>query len=134
MAGRGDLSSFLTSDSSKQKNIQDIDFTSTDEPELEFDDDGTELSASKEGSSDFFSPYSHIPSLPWDVELAKDAEGGAFRGGAITPDGLIDEDFEKELGTPSEDDVNGEFNDVEKFGIVEVAGQFLKYYALLKKI
>lgn len=35
------------------------------------------------------------------IELAKDAEGGAFRGGAITPDGLIDEDFEKELGTPS---------------------------------
>ncbi|KAI8752674.1 rho GTPase-activating protein 8 isoform X2, partial [Biomphalaria glabrata] len=69
----------------------------------------------------FFSPYSHIPSLPWDVELAKDAEGGAFRGGAITPDGLIDEDFEKELGTPSEDDASGEFSDVEKFGIVEVA-------------
>lgn len=32
-------------------------------------------------------------------ELNKEA--GAFRGGAITPDGLIDEDFEKELGTPT---------------------------------
>ena len=34
-------------------------------------------------------------------ELAKEADCGAFRGGAITPDGLIDEDFEKELGTPA---------------------------------
>lgn len=34
-------------------------------------------------------------------ELAKEGEqGGPFRGGAITPDGLIDEDFEAELGTP----------------------------------
>ncbi|XP_055887763.1 rho GTPase-activating protein 1-like isoform X3 [Biomphalaria glabrata] len=122
MAGRSEL---FTDHSSRQKNIQDIDFTTTEEPELEFDEDGTELSASKEGSPVFFSPYSHIPSLPWDVELAKDAEGGAFRGGAITPDGLIDEDFEKELGTPSEDDASGEFSDVEKFGIVEVAGDDL---------
>lgn len=36
----------------------------------------------------------------WFSELAKEGEGGAFRGGAITPDGLIDEDFEAELGTP----------------------------------
>ena len=37
------------------------------------------------------------------VDLAREGpEGNApFRSGAITPDGLIDEDFEKELGTPS---------------------------------
>ncbi|KAK3773380.1 hypothetical protein RRG08_023254 [Elysia crispata] len=78
-----------------------------------------------EGPGEFSSPYSHIPSLPWDVELAKEAEGGAFRGGAITPDGLIDEDFEKELGTPAEEDGPNEFSDVERFGVVEVAGDDL---------
>ncbi|XP_059141851.1 rho GTPase-activating protein 8-like isoform X4 [Physella acuta] len=127
MAGLNDSSSYFDAGNVKKKHIQEVDkdyFTSTDEPELEFDDDGTELST-KEGSGDFFSPYSHIPSLPWDVELAKDAEGGAFRGGAITPDGLIDEDFEKELGTPSDEESNSEFNDVEKFGILEVAGDDL---------
>ena len=36
-------------------------------------------------------------------ELAKEEkEGAEFRSGAITPDGLIDEDFEEELGSPSE--------------------------------
>ncbi|XP_041351595.1 rho GTPase-activating protein 1-like isoform X2 [Gigantopelta aegis] len=82
-------------------------FVSTDEPELEFDTDGTELSSAKE-------------------ELAKDAmEGGPFRSGAITPDGLIDEDFEKELGTPPEEEPESEFSDVEKYGIIEVAGDDL---------
>ena len=37
-------------------------------------------------------------------ELAKEeAEGHPFRGGAITPDGLIDEDFEEELGSPAQE-------------------------------
>lgn len=37
------------------------------------------------------------------LELAREEEeaGTTFRKGAITPDGLIDEDFEKELGSPS---------------------------------
>ncbi|KAK0044680.1 rho GTPase-activating protein 8 isoform X1 [Biomphalaria pfeifferi] len=117
MAGRSEL---FTDHSSRQKNIQDIDFTTTEEPELEFDEDGTELSASKE---ELEAELEEEPSFV--RQLAKDAEGGAFRGGAITPDGLIDEDFEKELGTPSEDDASGEFSDVEKFGIVEVAGDDL---------
>ncbi|XP_035826227.1 rho GTPase-activating protein 8 isoform X2 [Aplysia californica] len=124
MASTGS-SKFLAAGDSRPRNLQDLDFTSTDEPELEFDEDGTELSATKEGPADFCSPYAHIPSLPWDVELAKDAEGGAFRGGAITPDGYIDEDFEKELGTPSEEEPHNEFSDVERFGIVEVAGDDL---------
>ncbi len=41
---------------------------------------------------------------PSIVELAREEQeiGGHFRSGAITPDGLIDEDFEEELGSPSE--------------------------------
>lgn len=37
------------------------------------------------------------------TELTREgADGPApFRSGAITPDGLIDEDFEAEIGTPS---------------------------------
>jgi len=34
--------------------------------------------------------------------LAREQAGEiAFRSGAITPEGLIEDDFEKELGTPS---------------------------------
>ena len=35
-------------------------------------------------------------------ELAKNMPDGPspFRGGSITPDGLIDEDFEEEIGQP----------------------------------
>ena len=51
-----------------------------------------------------------------------------FRTGAITPDGLIDEDFEEELGSPSEEnpysDPESEFRDIAKYGIVQVAGGF----------
>ncbi|KAL8559494.1 hypothetical protein ACOMHN_037158 [Nucella lapillus] len=113
-------------------------FTSTDEPELEFDDDGTELSSAKEAEldeqldqgdddeeEDVHNYTANLPTLPWEFELAKEGEGGAFRGGAITPDGLIDEDFEAELGTPPEEDTQSEFSDVERYGIVEVAGDDL---------
>ncbi|XP_076444974.1 rho GTPase-activating protein 8-like isoform X3 [Babylonia areolata] len=112
-------------------------FTSTDEPELEFDDDGTELSSAKEAEldeqldqgneeeEDVHNYTANLPTLPWEFELAKEGEGGAFRGGAITPDGLIDEDFEAELGTPPEEDAQSEFSDVERYGIVEVAGDDL---------
>ncbi|ESO84993.1 hypothetical protein LOTGIDRAFT_168254 [Lottia gigantea] len=58
-------------------------------------------------------------------ELAKETEGGAFRSGAITPDGLIDEDFEKELGTTPDEETVSEFYDVERYGIIEVAGDDL---------
>ncbi|XP_070190826.1 rho GTPase-activating protein 8-like isoform X3 [Littorina saxatilis] len=115
-------------------------FTSTDEPELEFDDDGTELSSAKEAEldeqldqgnepedlEDVRNYTANLPTLPWEFELAKEGEqGGPFRGGAITPDGLIDEDFEAELGTPQEEDAHSEFTDVERYGIVEVAGDDL---------
>jgi hypothetical protein len=37
------------------------------------------------------------------AELQNEVGGqGAFRSGAITPDGLIDEDFEEELGSPAQ--------------------------------
>ncbi|GAB1608704.1 rho GTPase-activating protein 1-like [Argonauta hians] len=74
-----------------------------EEAELEFDQDGLELAAQE--------------------ELNK--EESAFRSGSITPDGLIDEDFEKELG-PSQiqqdEQEQGEFSDVSRYGIVEIAG------------
>lgn len=36
------------------------------------------------------------------TDLAREQAGEiAFRSGAITPEGLIEDDFEKELGTPS---------------------------------
>ncbi len=66
-------------------------------------------------------------------ELAKEEResGGMFRTGAITPDGLIDEDFEEELGSPSEEnpysDPESEFRDIAKYGIVQVAGTFTRF-------
>jgi len=38
------------------------------------------------------------------TELAREEQNGTFnhRCGAITPDGIIDEDFEDELGSPSQ--------------------------------
>ncbi|XP_046545805.1 uncharacterized protein LOC124255898 [Haliotis rubra] len=106
-------------------------FMNTDEPELEFDVDGTELSSTKEAELDaeldegFPENDIHVPQLDWNIELAKEAEGGAFRSGAITPDGIIEEDFEKVLGTPQEEEAQSEFSDVEKYGIIEVAGDDL---------
>ncbi|KAK3098771.1 hypothetical protein FSP39_022963 [Pinctada imbricata] len=80
-------------------------FDNTD-PEFEFDESGLELAAKE--------------------DLAREGpEGNApFRSGAITPDGLIDEDFEKELGTPSdgEEEPPGEFQDMAQHKIFEVAG------------
>jgi hypothetical protein len=36
------------------------------------------------------------------AELAKEEQDQTFRAGNITPDGFIDEDFEEELGSPSQ--------------------------------
>ncbi|CAG2189028.1 unnamed protein product [Mytilus edulis] len=80
-------------------------FASTEDPEFEFDESGLQL-ASKE-------------------DLAREQAGEiAFRSGAITPEGLIEDDFEKELGTPSdaEDNDESEFRDVAQYRILEVAG------------
>ncbi|XP_064605936.1 rho GTPase-activating protein 8-like isoform X2 [Liolophura sinensis] len=109
-----------------------------DDPQLEFDDAGLELAA-QAGSrhSDSVIAYSgtnkaqiaaitYMLELDAEEELAKEeSESGAFRSGSITPDGIIDEDFEKELGMPSQDSIDedeGEFSDISKHGIVEVAG------------
>ncbi len=35
-------------------------------------------------------------------ELAREEKDQPFRSGAITPDGYIDEDFEEELGSPTQ--------------------------------
>ena len=85
---------------------QDTEFlANTEDPEFEFDESGLQL-ASKE-------------------DLAREQAGEiAFRSGAITPEGLIEDDFEKELGTPSdvEDSDESEFRDVSQYRILEVAG------------
>ncbi|CAH1798595.1 unnamed protein product [Owenia fusiformis] len=88
-----------------------------EEPQLEFDETGLELAAAADMSEDELE------------ELAKEeAENQSmFRTGAITPDGLIDEDFEDELGSPCEEVVNdtskeSEFQDISRYSIVQVAG------------
>lgn len=81
-----------------------------EEAELEFDQDGLELAAQE-------------AEIEAEEELNK--EESAFRSGSITPDGLIDEDFEKELG-PSQlqedEQEHGEYSDVARYGIIEIAG------------
>ena len=61
---------------------------------------------------------------PKQVSSGGDAGGG---GGGMTPDGLIDEDYEEHFGSPSqveaEDrDPESEFRDIAKYGVVQVAG------------
>ncbi|CAD5117130.1 DgyrCDS5938 [Dimorphilus gyrociliatus] len=75
------------------------------EPELEFDESGIELAAI-------------------DALCQEESEDPHLRAGAITPDGLIDEDFEQELGSPDhiENEEDGEFKDISKYGIVQLAG------------
>lgn len=77
------------------------------DPELEFDEGGLELAAKEELSRN-------------------SSEGSApFRGGSITPDGLIDEDFEEEIGKPIDEDEEaelGDYHDIARHGIIEVAG------------
>lgn len=87
------------------------------DPELEFDEGGLELAA-KEAELDLEAELE---------ELSKNTfEGSApFRGGSITPDGLIDEDFEEEIGKPideEEEAEKGDYHDIARHGIIEVAG------------
>lgn len=87
----------------------DVEFVeNVDDPEMEYDEGGLELSANAD----------------LDTEEELDDDDGAFRSGSITPDGLIDEDFEKELGSPNEEleDEDGEYGDIAKYKIIEVAG------------
>ncbi len=88
-------------------------------------------------------PSEAAASISWMflvVELAREEResGGMFRTGAITPDGLIDEDFEEELGSPSEEnpysDPESEFRDIAKYGIVQVAGKGLQRGFFLRQI
>lgn len=90
-------------------------FANTEDPDFEFDESGLQL-ASKEAELDIEAELE---------DLAREQAGEiAFRSGAITPEGLIEDDFEKELGTPSdaEDNEESEFRDVAQYRILEVAG------------
>lgn len=105
-------------------------FASTEDPEFEFDESGLQL-ASKEAELDLEAELEgitedyNVPMTSWEEDLAREQAGEiAFRSGAITPEGLIEDDFEKELGTPSdaEDNDESEFRDVAQYRILEVAG------------
>ena len=52
-------------------------------------------------------------------ELAKNMSEGPspFRGGSITPDGLIDEDFEEEIGQPVVREMKITLSLIFKFGL-----------------
>ncbi|XP_064629851.1 rho GTPase-activating protein 8-like isoform X5 [Lineus longissimus] len=123
-----------------------------DEPQLEFDETGLELAAEREMSKEqeleqdeegneshhYQSFRFRNGNIEWTVldldsqnrigvsELQNELGGqGAFRSGAITPDGLIDEDFEEELGSPAQEvatDIDADFQDIARLGIVQVAG------------
>ncbi|XP_061176305.1 rho GTPase-activating protein 8-like isoform X3 [Saccostrea echinata] len=115
-----------------------------EEQDLEFDECGLELAA-KEGNfpNESYSLPEHwesgraiLPTITdWNSpELTREgADGPApFRSGAITPDGLIDEDFEAEIGTPSlnnyfqdDEETDVEFQDIAEHKILEVAGDDL---------
>ncbi|KAK2146628.1 hypothetical protein LSH36_594g03053 [Paralvinella palmiformis] len=110
-------------------------FDMMDEPELEFDEVGVELSAqdaeleAEEGREHEYlhNLHAHSSQPHHSQELAREEKEHPFGSGAITPDGFIEEDFEEELGSPlqddeDDDDPNIEFRDIAKFGIIEVAG------------
>ncbi|KAF5402420.1 Rho GTPase-activating protein 1 [Paragonimus heterotremus] len=74
-------------------------------PEMEFDEFGLELAGDKESSP--------------DINL--------FNSERMTPDGLIDEDFERELGSAVrelsvQDVIDSDFPDISRLGILQVAG------------
>ena len=55
----------------------------------------------------------------------------------MTPDGLIDEDYEEHFGSPSQVEVEdrdpeSEFRDIAKYGVVQVAGASLAVSLLQK--
>lgn len=85
-----------------------------EESGLEYDEMGMDLAATEAAD------------LEADEELAREEQEHPFhRSGAITPDGLIDEDFEEELGCPEDEDSNDPeqpYRDIAKFGIVQLAG------------
>ncbi|CAI2733659.1 unnamed protein product [Schistosoma spindalis] len=74
-------------------------------PEMEFDEFELELAAEKEFSSD-----EHL-----------------FESGRMTPDGLIDEDFERELGCAAkelsvQDVIDSDYPDISRLGVLQGAG------------
>ncbi|XP_021340413.1 rho GTPase-activating protein 1-like isoform X2 [Mizuhopecten yessoensis] len=114
-SGGGDPQPYINEDFPSDGNEDGQLFESTEEPEFEFDESGLELAAD-DAACDLEEELRDL--------ARENSEGSAFQSGSITPDGLIDEDFEKELGTPSdgEEEDEGEFQDVAQHNILEVAG------------
>nr|XP_034334130.1 rho GTPase-activating protein 8 isoform X32 [Crassostrea gigas] len=109
-----------------------------EDQDFEFDESGLELAA-KEGiypnenlslPEAWNSGTAILPTITdWSsTELTREGSDGPapFRSGAITPDGFIEEDFEAEIGTPSDDEeTDEEFQDIAEHKILEVAGDDL---------
>ncbi|KAG5445044.1 Rho GTPase-activating protein 1, partial [Clonorchis sinensis] len=79
--------------------------TDFETPEMEFDECSLELAGNKEGS----------------------LEGSAFNSDRVTPDGIIDEDYERELGMAAkelsvQDVIDSDYPDISRLGILQVAG------------
>nr|XP_022293060.1 rho GTPase-activating protein 8-like isoform X9 [Crassostrea virginica] len=98
----------------KENVLNDEALFENEDQDFEFDEGGLELAAKE--------------------ELTREGGDGPapFRSGAITPDGLIDEDFEAEIGTPSlnnyfqdDEETDEEFQDIAEHKILEVAGDDL---------
>ncbi|KAK2186020.1 hypothetical protein NP493_216g02031 [Ridgeia piscesae] len=103
-----------------------------EEPELEFDELGIELEAQDalldlELDSEEM-PEGYLHNSPAHLPYWHSKEAGLDDmdpNAAFGSDGMMDEDFEDELGSPSQvqdNDPEMEFRDIAKYGIVQVAG------------
>ncbi|XP_078310671.1 rho GTPase-activating protein 8-like isoform X3 [Crassostrea virginica] len=128
----------------KENVLNDEALFENEDQDFEFDEGGLELAA-KEGNypnenfslpEQWDSGKAILPTITdWSsTELTREGGDGPapFRSGAITPDGLIDEDFEAEIGTPSlnnyfqdDEETDEEFQDIAEHKILEVAGDDL---------
>lgn len=103
---KGRRKSVLSSNTDQLSDGSNDDEGDDEEPGLEFDLSGVHLASAEE-------------------LVKEELEHPFHRAGAITPDGLIDEDFEEELGSPNLEDENDpelQFRDIAKYGIIQLAG------------
>ncbi|CAG5126451.1 unnamed protein product, partial [Candidula unifasciata] len=118
MAEQNDNTGYKTvgnSAADNELNIKEDDLSSTEDPEFDFDNDDDD----QDNEGDDFRE------MKINKEHTANITDGAFREDAVSADGLIDEDFEKELGTAHVEEEAHEFRDAERLGFVEVAGDDL---------
>ncbi|XP_013416293.1 uncharacterized protein LOC106177896 isoform X2 [Lingula anatina] len=104
---KGRLSSASRRSALERSGSAGFEWDGLEEPQFEFDDD---LNFSLE-----FAANQELPN--------PDDPNSVLRSGAMTPDGLLDDDFEKELGMQEEvREEDMPFYDVAQHRIVEIAG------------